>query len=143
MASLYRKSRRTLETDNRNVTVTAFIVHGWRYFRRRGLKATVRTMIHRFIYGFHKFVVYRTCLAGPPAADHVRDIMFRLATPADLDHLAEFERYGLGTSQRADVHDDQDWLFVACHRERLVASRRARPAGAAGSLISPGLPLRA
>ena len=103
--------------------MTAFIVHGWRYFRR-GLKATVRTMINRFVYGFHKFVVYRTCLAGPPAADHVRDIIFRLATPADLDHLAEFERYGLGTSQRAYVNDDSDWLFVACHGARIVATRR-------------------
>ena len=141
MASLYRKSRRTLETDNRNVTVTAFIVHGWRYFRRRGLKATVRTMIHRFIYGFHKFVVYRTCLAGPPAADHVRDIMFRLATPADLDHLAEFERYGLGTSQRAYVNDDQDWLFVACHGDRIVATRRYSRDVPPGSLMSRVLQL--
>src|SRR2546428_603863 len=116
MASLYRKSRRTLETDNRNVTVTAFIVHGWRYFRRRGLKATVRTMIHRFIYGFHKFVVYRTCLAGPPAADHVRDIMFRLATPADLDHLAEFFTVVASSSTSSRTLDFCSTNACACRR---------------------------
>ena len=81
-------------------------------------------MINRFVYGFHELVVYRTHLAGPPAADHVRDIMFRLATPADLDDLVEFERYGLGTSQRGYVNDDHDWLFVACHCDRIVATRR-------------------
>ena len=84
------------------------MAHGWRYFRRRGLQATVRTVFNRFVYGFHTFVVYRTRLAGPPAADHVGDITFRLATSADLDHLAEFERYGLGTSQRAYVNYDND-----------------------------------
>jgi hypothetical protein len=121
--------------------VTALIVHGWRYFRRRGLKATVRTMIRRFVYGFHKFVVYRTSLAGPSAADHVRDIMFRLATPADLDHLAEFERYGLGTSQRACVNEDHDWLFVACHGDRIVATRRYSRAVPSGSLMTRVLQL--
>jgi GNAT superfamily N-acetyltransferase len=116
--------------------VTKFIVHGWRYLRRRGLQATLRTAINRFLYGFNTFVVYRTCLAGPPAADHVRDIIFRLATPADLDHLAEFERYGLGTSQRAYVNEDNDWLFVACHGDRIVATRRYGRDVPPGSLMS-------
>jgi GNAT superfamily N-acetyltransferase len=123
----YRKSR--------------FIAHGWRYFRRRGLKATVRTVINRFVYGFQKFVVYRTCLVGPPAADHVGDIVFRLATPADLDYLVEFERYGLGTSQRAHVKYDNDWLFVACHGDRIVATRRYGRNVPPGSLMSPVLRL--
>ena len=121
--------------------MTALITHGWRYFRRRGLKATVRTMINRFVYSFNKFVVYRTCLAGPPAANRVRDIIFRLATPADLDHLTEFERYGLGASQRAYVNYDNDWLFVACHGDRIVATRRYGRDVPAGSLMSRVLQL--
>jgi hypothetical protein len=124
-----------------NVAVTALIVQGWRYFRRRGLRAALRTMVSRFVYGFQKFVVYRTCLAGPPAADHVGDISFRLATPADLDHLAAFERYGLGRSQRAHVNDDKDWLFVACQGDRIVATRRYGRDLPPGSLMSRVLQL--
>ena len=66
----------------------------------------------------------RCALAGPPAADHVGDVVFRLATPADLDDLAEFERYGRGSAQRAYVEEDGDWLFVASHGQRIVATRR-------------------
>jgi hypothetical protein len=104
--------------------VPTLIAHGWSYFRRRGLRATAGTIIGRFVYGSRQFVVYRTRLAGPPAADHVGDIVFRLATAADLDHLEEFEPYALGASQRAYVNYDHDWLFVACDGERIVATRR-------------------
>jgi hypothetical protein len=123
------------------MAVPTLIVHGWSYFRRRGLKATVETVISRFVYGSQQLVVYRTRLAGPPAADHVGDIVFRRATPADLDHLEEFEPYGLGASQRAYVNYDHDWLFVACHGDRIVATRRYSRRLPAGSLMSRWLQL--
>jgi len=121
--------------------VPTLIAHGWSYFRRRGLRATAGTIIGRFVYGSRQLVVYRTRLAGPPAADHVGDIVFRLATAADLDHLEEFEPYALGASQRAYVNYDHDWLFVACDGERIVATRRYSLRVPAGSLMSRRLPL--
>jgi hypothetical protein len=121
--------------------VPTLIAHGWSYFRRRGLRATAGTIISRFVYGSRQLVVYRTRLAGPPAADHVGDIVFRLATPADVAHLDEFEPYGLGASQRAYVDYDHDWLFVASHGERIVATRRYSLRVPAGSLMSRRLQL--
>jgi hypothetical protein len=121
--------------------VPTLIAHGWSYFRRRGLRATAGTIISRFVYGSRQLVVYRTRLAGPPAADHVGDIVFRLATPADVAHLDEFEPYGLGASQRAYVDYDHDWLFVACDGERIVATRRYSLRVPAGSLMSRRLQL--
>lgn len=117
------------------------IAHGWSYVRRRGFKAAVGTIVNRFVYGSQRFVVYRTRLAGSPAADRVGEIVFRLATPADLDGLDEFEPYGLGTSQRAYVTYDNDWLFVACDDQRIVATRRYSRRVPAGSLISRRLEL--
>ena len=123
------------------MTMPALMAHGWSYVRRRGLRAAVGTMVNRFVYGAQRFVVYRTRLAGPPAADHVGDIVFRVATMADLHGLAEFEPYGLGASQRAYVTYDDDWLFVACDRQRIVATRRYSRRVPAGSLVSRRLGL--
>jgi len=72
-------------------TVTAFIVHGGA-ISAAASKATVYND-PSFHLRFHKFVVYRTCLAGPPCADHVRDIMFRLANRPILITSLSFERY--------------------------------------------------
>lgn len=105
------------------MTRASALRHGWRHFRHHGLRATVRTIIGRYVYGAYEDVVVQVGLGGPPAADHVGEIVFRLATPADLDRLDEFERYGRGSSQRAHVQEDNDWLFVACHGDRIVATR--------------------
>jgi GNAT superfamily N-acetyltransferase len=94
------------------------------FFRR--LVAALRAVIDR-VYRSHRFLVLRTELAGPPAADHLGDIVFRVATPADLDHLDEFEQYGRGSRQRKYVEEDKDWLFVACHGDRIVMTRRYSP----------------
>ena len=123
------------------MAVPTLIAHGWSYFRRRGLRATVGTMLSRFVYGSQQFVVYRTLLGGPPADDRVGDIVFRLATSTDIDDLEEFEPYGLGASQRAYVLCDEDWLFVASHGDRIVATRRYGRQVPAGSLISRRLRL--
>jgi GNAT superfamily N-acetyltransferase len=96
----------------------------WRYVRHHGLMAAGRIMINRYVYRSHRFVVTRAVLAGPPAADHAGDIVFRLATSSDLDHLDELERYGRGSTHRSHVKQDSDWLFVACHGDRIVATRR-------------------
>jgi GNAT superfamily N-acetyltransferase len=97
--------------------------HGWRFLRRRGLKATVRVASSRFVYGSYDCIVIHASLAGPPAADRVGDVRLRLATPADLERLDQLEPYGRGAAQRAAVEEDNDWLFVACHGDRIVGSR--------------------
>jgi hypothetical protein len=96
----------------------------WRYFRRRGVLATLRTFIRRYVYGAYEEIVIRTRLVGPPVPDRFGDFVFRLSTPADLDRLDELERFGRGSAQRAGVREDDDWLFVACHGDRIVATRR-------------------
>jgi GNAT superfamily N-acetyltransferase len=101
------------------------LVRLWRSFRTRGLRATIRAVVDRYIYHAHKRVIVRCGFAGPPVADHVGDVRFRLATPLDFDRLDELERYGRGSStHRAYVEKDRDWLFVACHGDRIVATLR-------------------
>jgi GNAT superfamily N-acetyltransferase len=77
-----------------------------------------------YFYRSQECVIVGSGLAGPPADDRVGDIVFRLATPADLDNLDELERYGRGSRQRVFVERDHDWLFVACHGDRIVATAR-------------------
>lgn len=100
------------------------LVNWGRYVRRRRLAPAIRTIIDRYCYRSYRCVIDRSALAGPPAADHAGDVVFRLATPSDLDHLDELERYDRGSRQRAYVEQDNDWLFVACHGARIVATRR-------------------
>ena len=97
---------------------------GWRYVRERSVLVAIRAFIDRFVYRSHRCVITWTRLDGPPAPDHIGDVVFRLATPSDFDHLGEFERYGRGSSHRTYVERDNDWLFVACHGNRIVATRR-------------------
>jgi GNAT superfamily N-acetyltransferase len=96
----------------------------WRYIRKRGVARALRAFTYRFIYRSHRCVITWTRLDGPPEPDHIGDVVFRLATPSDFDRLAEFEGYGRGSAQRAYVEGDKDWLFLACHAERIVATRR-------------------
>jgi len=98
--------------------------HGWRYVQRHGLTAALRATVNRFLYRSEQWIVFRADLAGLPADDHVGDIVFRLATPADLARLDELDRYHRGSSQRRDVDKDHDWLFVAVHGDHIVATRR-------------------
>ena len=60
-----------------------------------------------------QFVIFGHRLAGPPADHRLDDIAFRLATASDLERLDELEPYNRGSRQRADVEQEQDWLFVA------------------------------
>jgi GNAT superfamily N-acetyltransferase len=96
----------------------------WRHVRRHGVTTTLRTLFSRYVHGRHECLVLHCDLAGPPAADHVGDVVFRLAGEADLDRLPQLDRYGRGSTQRAYVEEDHDWLFVACHGDRIVATRR-------------------
>jgi hypothetical protein len=77
------------------------------------------------IYRSQQFFIVRGDLAGPPAADHIGGVVFRLATDSDLEHLGELERYGRGWIQRKYVTEDKDWLFVGCYEQRIVATERA------------------
>jgi GNAT superfamily N-acetyltransferase len=102
----------------------ARLENGRQYVRQHGLGAAARLLFHRHVYRSHRFIVTRAMLAGPPAAPRVGEIVFRLATPSDLDRLDELERYGRGERHRFYVKEDADWLFVACHGNRVVATRR-------------------
>jgi GNAT superfamily N-acetyltransferase len=98
--------------------------HRWRHLYQGGLARIARTVVARYVYGAYEGVVVRASLAGPPAADRVGDVIFRHATDADLNRLQEFDRFGRGSVQRAYVRERNDWLFVACQGERIVATRR-------------------
>ena len=117
------------------------LTEGWRYFCRRGFTATIRAMFKRFAYGSRDVVVYRTKLGGPPVPDHVGDIVFRLATPSDLDRLHEFSDGHRAAIHRQAVKEDADWLFVACQGDRVVATRRYSRHLSPGGLMSRVLTL--
>ena len=97
---------------------------GWRYLRRHGVMPAIQRFITRWIYRSKECVVFDDRMTGQPVDDRVGDVVFRVATASDLDHLDELEPYGRGSSERAYVQKDGDWLFVACHGERIVATAR-------------------
>jgi GNAT superfamily N-acetyltransferase len=86
---------------------------------KQAVVAAVRAAVGRYVYRTRTFVVVRTELAGPPVPDRLGDIVFRPATPADLDNLHDLQR-----STRRYVEEHGDVLFVACHGDRIVATRR-------------------
>lgn len=86
--------------------------------------ALIREKIFGRLYRSRQYVVFDDDLAGPAAVDRVGDVVLRLATPADLTRLHELEPYGRGSRQREYVERDGDWLFVACHGDRIVATAR-------------------
>lgn len=91
---------------------------------RRALVPAIQAAIARYVYRSQQYVIFGDGLAGPPAIDRLEDIVFRLATPSDLEHLDELEPYNRGSRQRLYVERDGDWLFVACHGDRVVATAR-------------------
>ena len=111
-------------TETREAEVQAVGPRGRWYVSPRGFIAAVCAVVNRYIYRSEAVVIVRATLAGPPPADHIDDIVFRRATAADLNRLEELDRYGRGSIQRAYVQNDNDWLFVACHGDRIVAVRR-------------------
>ena len=120
------------------------IPYVWRYFRRRGLRATLGTIRQRVVRT-QEVVIYRTVLAGPPAADASGGLRFCVAGPQHLDDLAAFERvrYGAHTRRRGHVNEDNDWLFLAWDGDRIVATRRYSRAFMPGEIWSRVLTLRA
>jgi GNAT superfamily N-acetyltransferase len=81
-------------------------------------------IIRRFVYQSQRWLIVYSPAGGPPAADRVGDITYRVATYEDLDRLEELEQYGRGATHRRYVEKDNDWLFLACHGDRIVATRR-------------------
>jgi GNAT superfamily N-acetyltransferase len=90
----------------------------------RALLAAGRAFIDRRVYRSYRCVITHSVAAGPPVSDRVGDITFRVATPSDYERLHELERYGRGESNRRFALRDSDWLVVACHGDRIVATRR-------------------
>jgi GNAT superfamily N-acetyltransferase len=78
---------------------------------------------HR-VYSARAFFVIRVKLAGPSTPDHVGDVVFRWANQGDLERLETLDAHGRGSTQRAYVAAHGDLLFVACHGDRIVATRR-------------------
>jgi GNAT superfamily N-acetyltransferase len=91
---------------------------------RRALVPAIPAAIARYVYRSQQYVIFGDGLAGPPAVDRLEGVVFRLATPSDLEHLDELEPYNRGSRQRVYVEQDGDWLFVACHGDRVVATAR-------------------
>ena len=117
--------------------------HGWHYIRRHGVMAAAKAAFRHYVYSAHECLITEATLGGPPVADHVGDIVFRRATEADLNRLDELDRYrGRGSTHRMRVIEDSDWLFVACHGERIVATRRYSRAVPSASRDGHGLMAR-
>lgn len=77
------------------------------------------------MYHSRQYIVTYNLLEDAPGPDRIGDVVMGLATPSDLDRLGALEPYGRGaTTHRPYVEHDRDWLFVACHRDRIVATRR-------------------
>jgi GNAT superfamily N-acetyltransferase len=87
------------------------------YLRRHGLRRTLGRVVVRLFFSSYDFIITRAALEGPPVPQCVGDVTLRPATPVDLQRLGELEGPG-----RRRV-EDGDWLFVACHGERVVAAR--------------------
>lgn len=80
--------------------------------------------VRRRLYATRKFVVIRKKLEVFAVPDRVGEVVFRRASAADLERLDGLEAHGRGSAQRAHVRERQDMLFVACHGDRIVATRR-------------------
>ena len=106
------------------MSIRGTVAHAWRSLRFGGVRRTVRAVFARCVYRSQEFLIVRNELAGAPVPDHLDGIVFRPATPADLQNLGEFDQYGRGTLQRRYVETDHHWMFVACDGDRIVATRR-------------------
>ena len=71
---------------------------------RRALVPAIQAAIARYVYRSQQYVIFGDGLAGPPAVDRLEDIVFRLATPSDLEHLDELEPYNRGSPARPEPH---------------------------------------
>jgi GNAT superfamily N-acetyltransferase len=80
--------------------------------------------VRRRLYLTRRFVIIRKTLKCSPVSDHLGEVIFRRARPADLERLDALDAHGRGSTQQAYVNDSQDLLFVACHDDRIVATRR-------------------
>jgi GNAT superfamily N-acetyltransferase len=97
----------------------------WRYVRQHGIGDAVGAFVDRFLYYSCRCVITYSAAGGPPAVDRVGDVIFRVATPSDLNRLQELDRYGRGAVHRRYVGEEHDRLVVACDGDRIVATRRA------------------
>ena len=97
--------------------------NGLRHLRQHGIVATLRR-IRPHLYSSRKFVIIRKRLRDSVVSGHLGEIVFRRASAADLDRLDSLDAHGRGSAQRAFVEQRHDLLFVACHADRIIATRR-------------------
>jgi GNAT superfamily N-acetyltransferase len=108
---------------------TASLRHALNYVRRHGLRPALHRAVARFVYGSQDFIITRVALDGPPVPDRVGEVTLRLATPHD-PQLDGLDALGRRSAVLRGHVQDGDWLFIACHGERVVAARvmmRAAP----------------
>jgi GNAT superfamily N-acetyltransferase len=80
--------------------------------------------VRQRLFATRKFVVIRKKLEVFPVPDRLGEVVFRQASATDLARLDDLEAHGRGSTQRAHVRERHDMLFVACHGDRILATRR-------------------
>jgi hypothetical protein len=80
--------------------------------------------VRQRLFATRKFVVIRKKLEVFPVPDRLGEVVFRQASATDLERLDDLEAHGRGSTQRAHVRERHDMLFVACHGDRILATRR-------------------
>jgi hypothetical protein len=113
-----------------------------RYVRQHGLRQTVRRLIAWCTHGSEDFIITRVGLTGPPVAERVGDVVLRVATSADLPALLEVEHFSSRAARLRGHVEQGDWIFIACHGERIVAARVVTRAVPPRDLASRVLDLR-
>jgi hypothetical protein len=119
---------------------------GVKYVRQRGFWATFRRIIDTCTAGSVDFIVTQADLGGPDVSDRIGDIVPRPATLADRLRLKGIAH---GTRQASVLCDHivrGDWLFIACHDDRIVATRliyaSSAPERSCGETAHVGTPSR-
>ena len=93
------------------------------HWREHGVSDTIRRAAAWCTAGSEDFVITRATLNGPPVADRVGDVVFRLATAADLPLFHGHERFGSRLEMLGAHIRGGDWLFIATLGGRFVAAR--------------------
>jgi GNAT superfamily N-acetyltransferase len=106
-----------------SMTLWGTLWRGVTFFRHHGVRATLQRIVDECTAGSADFIITRADLHGPAVAGRIEEVALRRATLADAPRLEEIAH---GT-RRASVLREHiaggDWLFIACHGDRIVAAR--------------------
>lgn len=109
-----------MDGDRRRAGVLRY---GWSYLRHNGLVPTLSAFARRYVYRSLEHVIMCSRTIDQDAADHVGDVVLRLATPADAERLRRFDQ-AREAPHRPPLGVHREWCFIACDGDRIVASRR-------------------